>query len=357
MQAKFADRRQNLILPCRFFSHPHYGSDKTGKCKLTRFDNVKNLSSTVRKVGSIAAGVRQNPKTTWPACDVKDNMANTVKEYKGPSDKKEKEKGKNNCYIEKGKRAVYNGDISKTKSGKTCQRWDKHKPHNHSYSGHHVHGGGYLGSSGHRYHDSELGITNYNGEAICADPDNSKGPWCYTTDPKKRWEYCNNYGDTQTKNGRRCQQWHHHSPHEHGQWGRRGKYHNDKKGNISHNKCRDPDESGYPWCYTTSSGKRWEYCDVPECDLDKIGKDIKINAIDGVGDCTNHRTGQYLGKDLTKEKCAARCKARNAKYMTHGRKKGNTSAPCTKKDDKCRCSCSTTCSNDTHSAYRAYEVS
>ena len=75
-----------------------------------------------------------------------------------------------------------------------------------------------------------------------------------------------------------------------------------------------------------------------------------------MGDCTNHKTGQYLGKDLTKKQCAARCKARKATYMTHGRKKGNTSKPCTKANDKCKCYCSTTCSDDKHSAYRAYEV-
>ena len=264
---------------------------------------------------------------------------------------------KHNCYIEKSGRAVYNGDISKTKSGKTCQRWDKHKPHSHGNSGHHTHHGGYLGSSRHKSHDAELGITNNNGEAICANPDNSKGPWCYTTDPKKRWEYCENYGDTHTKGKRRCQQWHHHKSHGHGQWGRRGNYYNDKKGNISHNKCRDPDGSGRPWCYTTSSGKRWEYCKVPKCDLKKIKKNVKTEAIEGVGDCTGHKTSQYLGKDLTKKECAARCLARNAKYMTHGRKKGDTSNPCTEDDHKCRCYCSTTCSNDGHSAYRAYEVS
>ena len=32
------------------------------------------------------------------------------------------------------------------------------------------------------------------------------------------------------------------------------------------NYCRNPDsESGGPWCYTTDSAKRWEYCDVKFC--------------------------------------------------------------------------------------------
>jgi integrin beta 3 len=31
------------------------------------------------------------------------------------------------------------------------------------------------------------------------------------------------------------------------------------------NYCRDPDNTGKPWCYTTVPGVRWDYCHVPEC--------------------------------------------------------------------------------------------
>ena len=34
----------------------------------------------------------------------------------------------------------------------------------------------------------------------------------------------------------------------------------------SHNYCRNPSKnSGGVWCYTTSPGKRWQFCDVPIC--------------------------------------------------------------------------------------------
>ena len=37
-----------------------------------------------------------------------------------------------------------------------------------------------------------------------------------------------------------------------------------------HNYCRDPDNSGYLWCYVNEEGTRWEKCDVPVCR--EIGK-------------------------------------------------------------------------------------
>ena len=59
----------------------------------------------------------------------------------------------------------YVGTVSTTVSGRTCQNWAENTPHVPRYhAGHH----------------------NY-----CRNPDNdSKGPWCYTTDQRKRFEYC-----------------------------------------------------------------------------------------------------------------------------------------------------------------------
>ncbi|CAG2218161.1 unnamed protein product [Mytilus edulis] len=31
------------------------------------------------------------------------------------------------------------------------------------------------------------------------------------------------------------------------------------------NYCRDPDNTGAPWCYTTDPDVRWDYCPVPKC--------------------------------------------------------------------------------------------
>ncbi|CAG2246886.1 unnamed protein product [Mytilus edulis] len=31
------------------------------------------------------------------------------------------------------------------------------------------------------------------------------------------------------------------------------------------NYCRDPDNTGAPWCYTTDPDERWDYCPVPKC--------------------------------------------------------------------------------------------
>ena len=57
----------------------------------------------------------------------------------------------------------YRGKQNVTKSGRTCQMWSVQTPHIHPWSGE----------------------GNY-----CRNPDGDHKPWCYTTDPDVRFEFC-----------------------------------------------------------------------------------------------------------------------------------------------------------------------
>ncbi|XP_021356566.1 plasminogen-like [Mizuhopecten yessoensis] len=60
----------------------------------------------------------------------------------------------------------YVGQVTCTKTGRTCQRWDQQVPHSHGY---------FTGSD----------INNY-----CRISSDTSEPWCYTTDPSVRYESC-----------------------------------------------------------------------------------------------------------------------------------------------------------------------
>ena len=61
---------------------------------------------------------------------------------------------------------------------------------------------------------------------------------------------------SQTKSGLQCQRWDSTSPHKH----------NFRGLTDQENFCRNPDNhKDGPWCYTTSTGTRWESCEVPYC--------------------------------------------------------------------------------------------
>ncbi|CAM9122734.1 unnamed protein product, partial [Lampetra fluviatilis] len=177
----------------------------------------------------------------------------------------------------------YRGKMSRTETGRECQRWDQLVPHRHIYQP-----------------DSfPNGVNNY-----CRNPDGEPRPWCYTMDPEKRWEYCavakcvtttttitppppfsypeglpptnpglevtltcvegrgEGYRGTVsvTVSGRTCQAWDSQSPHAHR---RRPEVYSCK--GLEANYCRNPDGEKLPWCYTTDPERRWEYCDVPSC--------------------------------------------------------------------------------------------
>lgn len=63
----------------------------------------------------------------------------------------------------------YTGKMTCTVSGRTCQNWNSQYPHMHDYI----------------LHPDDQNST------YCRNPDGQTGvPWCLTTDPAVRYEYC-----------------------------------------------------------------------------------------------------------------------------------------------------------------------
>ena len=74
----------------------------------------------------------------------------------------------------------YRGQQTKTKQGYTCNEWTKQTPHEHKYSlelNPYLKDGNYCRNP--LTKDKEVWATEYH-----------YGLWCYTTDPKKRWDDC-----------------------------------------------------------------------------------------------------------------------------------------------------------------------
>ena len=76
------------------------------------------------------------------------------------------------CYNLEDKGDFYNGTINVTESGRVCQKWDSNTPHIHPLT--------------------SLYRLYLEGHDYCRNPEGrGERPWCYTTDPTQRWEYCN----------------------------------------------------------------------------------------------------------------------------------------------------------------------
>ncbi|XP_048771441.2 uncharacterized protein LOC125677425 [Ostrea edulis] len=151
--------------------------------------------------------------------------------------------------IETGKE--YEGTHDHTKGGITCQAWSANEPH--------------VPSSKYAYLATELNYCR-----IADEP----APWCYTTDNKTRWDWCDvpycisnecmytpkglDYTGTvsHTQTGIPCQRWESQDPHPH------------SLNNLykDENYCRNPDGSMGPWCHTQDPATRWDLCDVPKCE-------------------------------------------------------------------------------------------
>ena len=69
----------------------------------------------------------------------------------------------------------YNGTMTYTLNGLTCQRWDSQSPHRHHYT-----------NPGLFPEETVEEVANY-----CRTPDGSGWPWCFTTSPEVRSQVCN----------------------------------------------------------------------------------------------------------------------------------------------------------------------
>ena len=68
----------------------------------------------------------------------------------------------------------YDGSVSSTMNGLTCQRWDSQDPHKHHYTDPSL------------FPEATLeDVANY-----CRTPDGSEWPWCFTTAPDVRSQLC-----------------------------------------------------------------------------------------------------------------------------------------------------------------------
>uniref|UniRef100_A0A663MQJ5 Plasminogen n=1 Tax=Athene cunicularia TaxID=194338 RepID=A0A663MQJ5_ATHCN len=148
-----------------------------------------------------------------------------------------------------------------------------------------------------------LGLMNY-----CRNPDGEPRPWCFTTNPTKRWEYCDiprcrrqclsgkgeDYRGTisVTESGNTCQRWSSQFPHRHALFCFRS---------LEENYCRNPDGEKMPWCYTTNRTARWEYCTIPSCDGTEPEAQITEECYQGNG-VTYRGTASFT---LTGKKCQA----------------------------------------------------
>uniref|UniRef100_A0A671NM84 Plasminogen-like n=1 Tax=Sinocyclocheilus anshuiensis TaxID=1608454 RepID=A0A671NM84_9TELE len=195
-----------------------------------------------------------------------------------------------------GEGSSYRGTIAVTVSGKTCQEWSSQIPHKHS-------------KTSENYPCKGLD-KNY-----CRNPDNERSPWCYTTDPETRWEYCSvpSCGDqprpeepvipvgeecyegdgssyrgvmSETVSGKKCQFWTSMEPHRHSKTPQ-----NFPKADLRRNLCRNPDGDRAPWCYTTDPSVRWEYCNIERCDNKPNTQEPPINPTKLVPTDTSEETG------------------------------------------------------------------
>ncbi|XP_066285748.1 plasminogen-like [Branchiostoma lanceolatum] len=75
-----------------------------------------------------------------------------------------------NCFFTNDNGASYAGHVNRA-GDLVCQRWDSQSPHSHPHT---------------PQDHPDAGLE----ENFCRNPGNKERPWCYTTDPTMRWNYC-----------------------------------------------------------------------------------------------------------------------------------------------------------------------
>ena len=102
-----------------------------------------------------------------------------------------------------------------------------------------------------------------------------------------------------TVSGITCQKWIDQSPHDH----MRTEYYYPTAGLGDHNRCRNPDNEGGQWCYTTDPAVRWELCDIPEC-----ATEYTYACQDGAGYNYRGTATQLRGPPPEPQECAGKCR-------------------------------------------------
>ncbi|CAH1245069.1 PLG [Branchiostoma lanceolatum] len=115
-----------------------------------------------------------------------------------------------------------------------------------------------------------------------------------------------------TATGNTCQRWDSQTPQAH--YGFNTPEANPSSG-LEQNYCRNPDGASGVWCYDADNSTRWEYCDVPVCDLDSGC----YNLASWTGAATGTISSMYYGTNSNYEDNAS-CKweitVTSGKYVT-----------------------------------------
>ncbi|CAG0901102.1 unnamed protein product [Darwinula stevensoni] len=232
---------------------------------------------------------------------------------------------------ERGKEYV--GKRNETVTGKECLRWDSKpygKPNDFEshFEGKTLYSKPYgkpndfvatLLYEEHFFNEDSGSHENY-----CRNPTLKERPWCFISDSKIEWEFCDiplcddqvpleckltqkggEYMGTKNRTilGIKCKPWLKMPlSSQYRKWSQRIPAFSDEV-QEGHNYCRNPGgRPAGPWCYYGTLEHEWQYCDVPFCSLPKRGPSgiQKIGAV--YPNCRMTKMGkEYMGNVKTSE--------------------------------------------------------